>query len=240
MTKRRTVIAALAALAVTRRIKAAELTWQEMLSDAVSLKNPVTLGVRLPPPDSDLWEDAQAQLDEAVKKKAPFEIARYFVDSLPAKFQTAWPQPNPANPTLANPLIVLFFLSTHTVPVGDTTAWYAAFMNWCLGHSDPLVKGTSSASSQSFLGWGRPVWNKGDAWPPVKAKAGDVAVFTHKTDPAHGHVSFYSAPTLRQPKHVDVMGGNQFNSKQLHTFNVKSLNIESELELKTIRTAMLS
>lgn len=236
MMKRRTLLAAFSTVAAAGRVGAAELTWQDMLSDAVASKNPITLGRLLPPPDSALWVEAQAQLDEAAKRKTPFEMAKYFVYSLPAKFQTAWPEPNPAKPALANPLIVLFFLSTNTKPAGDTTAWCAAFMNWCLGHADLPIKGTSSASSQSFLSWGSPIWTKGDDWPPAKANAGDIAVFTHKSDPAHGHVSFYSGPTARQPKRVDVMGGNQFNSKHQHTFNVTSLNTEANLELKTIRS----
>jgi uncharacterized protein (TIGR02594 family) len=210
--------------------------WEAMLREALSTENPTTLGRLMPPKDSPLWAEAQQQLDNAAKNKRPYDIASYFVTSLPQKFQSAWPEPNPASPTLANPLIVLFFLATKTKPSGDKTAWCAAFMNWCLSHASPAIAGTQDAGSQSFLNWGQEVWNKQQSWPPVGARQGDVAVFTLKSDPAHGHVTFFQRATPGQPKHVDVLGGNQFDALGNHTFNVKSLSITSGLELVSIRT----
>jgi hypothetical protein len=217
----------------------ADDSWEELLKDAIDDANPITLGRIIPLPSSPLWNEANDQLGEARKQLHPYGIARYFVTSLPPKFQTAWPEPNPARPTLANPLIVLFFASTRTQPAGDKTAWCSAFVNWCLQNASPAIVGTNSAASQSFIrntGWGTEVWNKKDSWPPTGARRGDIAVFTDKSDPAHGHVAFFDRPTPRQPHHVDVLGGNQFNRDGLHAFNVKSLNIKNELELVSIRT----
>jgi uncharacterized protein (TIGR02594 family) len=239
MLSRRSCLLGFASVALARSQALAEQdTWQSLLKDAIADENPVTLGVLLPPKDSPLWQQAQDLLDAAMKEKVPYKIAKYFTTSLPVQFRTAWPQPNPARPTLANPLIVLFFLSTKTRPSGDTTAWCAAFMNWCLQHSDPSFIGTNDAGSQSFIrkDWGREVWSKSETWPPKNAARGDVAIFTEKSDPAHGHVAFFDGPTRGQPNHIDVLGGNQFDKAGLHTFSVKSLNIHGGLALTSIRT----
>lgn len=228
------------ALALVATVSArADDSWEALLKDAIGDANPITLGRIIPPASSPLWKEAHDQLDEARKGLRPYDIARYFVTSLPPKFQIAWPEPNPARPTLANPVIVLFFASTRTQPAGDKTPWCSAFVNWCLQNASPAILGTNSAASQSFVknvGWGTEVWNKRDRWPPTAARRGDIAIFTNRSDPAHGHVAFFDRATPRQPHHVDVLGGNQFNRDGLHTFNVKSLNIENELELVSIRT----
>jgi len=239
MRTRRVFLVQSALAIVTAASARADDSWEALLKDAISESNPITLGRIIPPASSPLWKEAQDHLDEARKGVRPYDIARYFVTSLPAEFQIAWPEPNPARPTLANPVIVLFFASTRTQPAGDTTPWCSAFVNWCLQNSSPAIPGTNSAASQSFVrndGWGTEVWNKRDSWPPTAARRGDIAVFTNKSDPAHGHVAFFDRATPRQPHHVDVLGGNQFNRNREHTFNVKSLNIKNELELVSIRT----
>jgi uncharacterized protein (TIGR02594 family) len=238
-TRRSFIVQSGLALAAIAPVRAAEDTWESMLNDAIKTENPVTLGRIIPPASSPLWKEARDQLDEASKAHNPYDIAKYFVTSLPAKFQTAWPEPNPAHPTLANPIIVLFFLSTKTKPAGDTTPWCSAFMNWCLQNASPKFAGTNNPGSQSFVrngGWGTEVWNKTDSWPPREAQRGDIAIFTEKSDPAHGHVAFFDGVTPRQSNHVDVLGGNQFNAAGLHTFSIKSLSIHNQLELVSIRT----
>ncbi|MBA5801147.1 CHAP domain-containing protein [Rhizobium changzhiense] len=241
MRTRRTFLVQSALALVTTVSARANDSWEALLKDAIGDANPITLGRIIPPASSPLWKEAHDQLDEARKGLRPYDIARYFVTSLPPKFQIAWPEPNPARPTLANPVIVLFFASTRTQPAGDKTPWCSAFVNWCLQNASPAILGTNSAASQSFVknvGWGTEVWNKRDRWPPTAARRGDIAVFTNRSDPAHGHVAFFDRATPRQPHHVDVLGGNQFNRDGLHTFNVKSLNIENELELVSIRTTI--
>jgi len=239
LTRRSFVIQAGCTLVMTASARAADDTWESVLAEAISTQNPITLGRIVPPPSSPLWKEAHSQLDEASKARNSYRIAKYFVTSLPAKFQTAWPEPNPAHPTLANPIIVLFFVSTNSSPVGDKTPWCSAFVNWCLKNASPKIAGTSDPGSQSFVrndGWGTEVWNKRDSWPPTEARRGDVAVFTDKSDPTHGHVAFFDGVTPHQPNHIDVLGGNQFNQAGLHTFSLKSLNINNNLELVSIRT----
>ncbi|MGJ4899697.1 CHAP domain-containing protein [Bradyrhizobium oligotrophicum] len=239
MLNRRSLVLGLSGACLATSVKALNDTWEALLTDAITTSNPVTLGRIMLPKDSPLWQQAQDQLDAAAKQKVPYRIAKYFVTSLPAQFQTAWPEPDKAHPTVANPLIVLFFLSTGLKPAGDTTPWCSAFLNWCLQHASPSFDGTKDAGSQSFIqnNWGEEVWHRGDIWPPKNAGRGDVAVFTEKSDPAHGHVAFFDGPTPGQPDHIDVLGGNQFNKAGLHTFSVKSLNIHAGLELASIRTA---
>src|SRR5437763_10958974 len=84
---------------------------------------------------------------------------RVFYNPSSGKYQEAWPQPDPSHPTYANPVIVAFFLATNLKPAGDTTAWCAAFVNWCLQRAG--LPTTKSASSQSFVNqdWGQVVWN---------------------------------------------------------------------------------
>jgi hypothetical protein len=112
-------------LACSSIARAADDTWQSMLTDAFKADNSALLGRLIPPKDSPLWPLAQTQLDMAAREK----------------IRTAWPEPNPAHPTLANPVIVLFFLATKTEPSGDKTPWCAAFMNWCLRNASPCVQG---------------------------------------------------------------------------------------------------
>lgn len=216
----------------------AEQTWQDMLAAAIANKDPLTLGRIIPPIDSPLWDEADICLSQAVENnKRTYDIAEYFVTSLPEKFQIAWPEPNPARPTLANPVIVRFFLATNTRPSGDKTAWCAAFVNWCLMYTRRTLPETNSAAARSFLNWGDEVWRRGQSWPPSNAKRGDIAVFRLMSDPKHGHVGFYHGPTANQPDHIDILGGNQFDEWGHHTFSIRTFNINAGLRLVTIRTA---
>lgn len=192
----------------------------------------VTLGKRILPPDDPRWKEAYDILEQAPKGKRPYEIAEYFKQSVPPKFQRAWPESD------ANPIIVEFFFEMHDTPAGDTTPWCAAFVNWCLRHSG--IKGTDSAGSQSFINtnWGREVWRKGDGLPTA-AKTGDIAVFRHQSDPAHGHVAFFNRISPTQPGHVDVLGGNQLErlgGQIVHLIDFVPMRIEADLELFSVRT----
>jgi uncharacterized protein (TIGR02594 family) len=214
--------------------------WRADLLKAQRNQNPVTLGRILPPPDNPVWREVDGILDKAPRPQStPVEVANYFLTSVPAKFQQAWPESDTLHPTLANPLIVRFFLSTHTVPAGDTTAWCGAFVNWCLQRAS--IRGTESASSQSFATWGDPVWAAEDSGLPINAKRGDLAVFRQLSNPAHGHVAFYMGLDPSRASRVLVLGGNQltrFNGSKLHVIDVDSLRIDSasDLELIAIRT----
>ena len=160
---------------------------------------------------------------------APIDVAQYFLavgagaygaDFKP--FVREWP-------VRANPLIAHFFSSTLTKPEGDTTAWCAAFMNWCLLRSHAAaadeigaspgyysVSGkrfpdenlrkfsTNSASSGSFRCWAE----------ITSPKRGDIVVLKNAGTEGltaacqgQGHVTFFlSVPS---PGWVRVLGGNQ-------------------------------
>lgn len=105
-----------------------------------------------------------------------------------------------------NPLIVTFFNSTHTEPSGDTTAWCAASLNWCLNQKG--YAGSGSASSGSF----RTAPGKTD-----NPQVGDIAVFREgdlkKAKQCYGHVGFYVG---QDSETVTVCGGNQVNDQKRH------------------------
>lgn len=214
--------------------------WRTELMEAQRNQNPLTLGRILPPPDDVVWEEVDRILGRAPgPEAAPVDVAEYFLTSVPAKFQQAWPESDSLHPTLANPLIVRLFLSTHTVPAGDTTAWCGAFVNWCLTRA--TIRGTQSASSQSFATWGSPVWTAEQGGLPTTAKRGDLAVFRQLSNPAHGHVAFYVRLDPIRANRVLVLGGNQLtrlNGSKLHVIDVDSLRVDSasDLELIAIRT----
>ncbi len=213
----------------------AESPAEALVRKAQESANPAILGHVIPPPSDPVWKQAQSILDAAPRSVSPYEVAEYFINSVPEKFQAAWPEPDRSHPTVANPLIVLFFLATRTKPEGDTTAWCAAFVNWCLERSG--LAGTANAASQSFLSWGSSVWRAGDGNLSSVTKQGDIAVFRDRADQAHGHVCFFQAIDRTQPNHVLVVGGNQYTHAHLHVIDVKSLRTDGGLELVSIRRA---
>lgn len=191
-----------------------------------------TLGRKILPPSDPRWKDAFNILNAAPTGKRPFDVASYFIESVPKRFQEAWPESD------ANPVIVKFFYDMKQTPAGDTTAWCAAFVNWCLTRSN--IQGTSSASSQSFINehWGNEIWKAGDGAPSA-AQQGDIVVFRHRSDPTHGHVAFFNRIDPRQSDHVEVLGGNQLKrvgGAIIHLIDYSSMRIDSELQLVSIRT----
>ncbi|AYC32803.1 CHAP domain-containing protein [Pseudomonas cavernae] len=145
-------------------------------------------------------------LDGAPSACTPFEVASYiwavgqghFGEDRKA-YASAWP-------SRWNPVIVEFFKATQTRPDGDTTAWCAAFVNYCLlqaakGHTLPTGSAapTKSARALSFKNWSQPT---------ASPKPGDIVVFDNVTDGegGKGHVAFYLAD---QGDRVLVLGGNQ-------------------------------
>lgn len=203
--------------------------WQQQLT--VWLKDntdgAATLGPKLLPPEDPAWAEAHNILDSAPISHTPLDVARFFLGDIPQKWIKAW-----RTSEYANPVVVLFFAATDTKPMGDQTAWCAAFMNWCLRRCD--IAGTNSASSQSFVGWGDTVWTPPGNLPG-KASRGDVAIFRHKSDPAHGHVAFFEEISKDQPKSIVVVGGNHISGKT-HLIQEKSLKVDVDLELIRVAT----
>jgi uncharacterized protein (TIGR02594 family) len=104
----------------------------------------------------------------------------------------------------ANPLIVRFFhdIGYKKTPYpGDCTPWCAATVSWCLRRAGKSLP-PDPASSQSYLGYGRPV---SDPQP------GDICVFTDVGDRVHGHVGFFAS---RSGDVLNVLGGNQLGESE--------------------------
>jgi hypothetical protein len=181
------------------------------------------------PPSNAEIKTAYELLVQAPFGTTPVDVAQYFL-SVGAgaygqqyrSFVREWPE-------RANPIIFHFFSSTLTKPEGDTTAWCAAFMNWCLVRAraksaDEIGKSpgyfsisgkpfpdenlkkysTNNASSGSFRCWS-------EISPPNR---GDITVFKNAgTDDltpvcrGQGHVAFF----LGVPRDgwARVLGGNQ-------------------------------
>jgi hypothetical protein len=181
------------------------------------------------PPTQQEVKLAQELLVQSPFGTTPIDVAQYFLAAGAGAYGQTYRSFVREWPVRANPLIFHFFSSTLTKPAGDTTAWCAAFLNWCLlraratspdeiGRSPgsfsiggkPFPVGniqkhsTHSASSGSFRCWD-------EASSP---RRGDIAVFknvgTDKLTPVclgQGHVAFF----LSVPRSgwVSVLGGNQ-------------------------------
>jgi uncharacterized protein (TIGR02594 family) len=216
---------------------AATADWQAALANSFATHDALTLGHKLLPTSDPAWREVDDLLAGApATPTAPQKVAQYLASTVPLKYREAWHEPDIKNPTFANPLIVRLFLATRTVPSGDTTPWCAAFVNWCVQRSG--ATGTASASSQSFLGWGKEIWSKSTGGALSVANPGDVTVFRKRSDPAHGHVGFFNGMNASMGNHVDVLGGNQIESNvkyQKHLIDVKPLRIDGDLELFSIR-----
>lgn len=184
-------------------------------------------------PTSDEEKKARFLLDTEFPNALPVEIGLYFLDIKDGKlgdeyrpYVTAWP-------VRWNPVIVEFFRATDTRPAGDTTAWCAAFVNYCILRSRqyrtvPMgAHGPNgSAASRTFRSWGMET---------NTPKPGDIVVFKDKTDDAHGHVGFF----LQQANDkILVLGGNQFEGSPIrHAISSKWIAKNGKkLELHSFRT----
>ncbi len=160
---------------------------------------------------------------------APIEVAEYFLSVGAGAYGQDWRSFAREWPIRANPVIYHFFASTLTKPAGDTTAWCAAFANWCIlrAKSDDrdaigISPGAYSKSGKPFLQRHRLDHTTNSAssgsfrcFPETSApRRGDIVVFRDiGTDSltaacqGTGHVAFY----LGQPRsgYARVVGGNQ-------------------------------
>lgn len=175
-------------------------------NDAISIDEPH--GTERPMPEE--VQTARRLLDACPQGVPPLVVARYFLAVGLGDYGEELRPYAGAWPVRWNPVLTEFFTATHTRPVGDTTPWCAAFVNWCLMRSGALggsdFAPTVSASSGSFRSWGRPRnIDSGD-----RPEAGDIVVF-ERSDPVEsavgrGHVGFF----LREDdERILVLGGNQ-------------------------------
>lgn len=172
-------------------------------------------------------------LDKAPTNCRPIDVALYFLSIGQGKYGdenkpyiTAWP-------VRWNPVIKGFFDATKTNPNGDTTAWCAAFVNYCLmkAATDKTLPSnsserTKSAGSKSFRKWGKET---------NSPKPGDLVVFINKKDTTYGHVGFFLA---EKDDDILVLGGNQFEGTPVrHTINRKLISKDGTvLEFHSYRT----
>jgi uncharacterized protein (TIGR02594 family) len=171
------------------------------------------------PPTSQERILAQRVLDGVPRGGKPIDVALYFLDVGAGRYGEALRPYVTAWPVRWNPVIVEFFAATNTRPSGDTTAWCAAFMNYCLikaseGNPPPAgsAEPTLSAASRSFRSWSSST---------EAPRPGDVVVFRRKDSPGQGHVGFFLSETGSS---VLVLGGNQFEGRPTrHTINRKSI-----------------
>lgn len=252
LTRRDLLVAGTIALIAPRLTFAREIDWASlsyedteapsipsemaMFDDQPSLNGGVITGYQ--PMGTERPSNAEVELAGVILNKAPtnctvIEVALYYLAVGQGKFgedrkpyTTAWP-------VRWNPVIVEFFKSTGLQPSGDTTAWCAAFMNYCLKRSSQgkalsasASLGTKSAAALSFRNWGTKTEN------PLP---GDIVVFQNKSSPGNGHVGFFLAD---QGDSVLVLGGNQFEgTPRRHTINRKILAKDGPaLKLLTYRT----
>lgn len=165
-------------------------------------------------PDEEL--QALQLINKAPTNCAPMDVALYYLsigqgdhgkENIP--YITAWP-------VRWNPVIVNFFKATSLKPSGDTTAWCAAFVNYCIKRAtqnDKPLAGSNSAASKSFRKWGKET---------KSPKPGDIVVFTNNRDNSHGHVGFFLADMGDK---ILVLGGNQFEGSPVrHTINRKLIS----------------
>jgi uncharacterized protein (TIGR02594 family) len=198
------------------------------------------------PEENEIARNIIAEL-EAFGNLRPFEIAAFFLDVARGIHGESWRPYTRAWPidAHANPVIVEFFRATTTRPLGDRTAWCAAFVNWCLlkAHGRTRVAPTTgSAASASFRRWGTTVATYDTASSSTimsqDPKVGDLVVFQEMMTDGRvsifGHVGFFID---MDEKRVRVLGGNQFEgSPVVHAINVKWLPKDSSLMLHSIRT----
>jgi uncharacterized protein (TIGR02594 family) len=208
------------------------------VADQPSVTGPISdyapFGTKPAKPEEE--EIAQLVLDKAPTNCNPIDVALYFLDVGSGKYGDAWRPYVTAWPVRWNPVIVKFFTATSTTPSGDTTAWCAAFVNFCLiqaarGKVLPRdsAEPTYSAASSSFRSWAHKVETG------QRPQPGDVVVFRNTSSPSHGHVGFFVAENANG---ILVLGGNQFEGKPVrHTVNRKRLPKNgSVLEFHSYRT----
>lgn len=176
---------------------------------------------------------ARTIIERAPAGPTPYDVARYFLDVGNGKYGDQWRSYVSGWPDRWNPVIVNFFQATDTVPMGDLTAWCAAFANWCFLQS--LRKpATRNASSGSFRCFGSET---------KSPKTGDIVVFrqvgSEDACSGRGHVGFFVKDYGAE---IELVGGNQIEGhERSHRISLKRLKKEgSVLAFHSYRTYLRS
>ena len=245
LTRRGFIIGSAGSINVVGQARAEEDDWQAVLAQSIASNSPLTLGRIVPPPDDPSWKEVDDLLARAPKSGTsagpvtPLDVATYLSASVPDKYRMAWPEPNPAHPTYANPLILRLFLSTKTVPMGDETAWCAT--RELVSHARRNNGDCKRKLPQSFINkpWGNAVWRYGDSDMPTEAKQGDIAVFRLRYDPGHGHVGFFKKISQTRANSIEVLGGNQlrgYGAARRHLIEGDTFRVDADLALWAVLT----
>src|SRR5204863_3378559 len=91
-----------------------------------------TADVATAPPSQAETQAAYNLLIQSPFGTTPIDVAQYFLAIGAGAYGNEYRSYVREWPVRANPVIFHFFSSTLTKPEGDTTAWCAAFLNWCL------------------------------------------------------------------------------------------------------------
>jgi uncharacterized protein (TIGR02594 family) len=178
---------------------------------------------------ADEVKTARLVMERAPAGVMPYQVAQYFLAVSRGEYDSEWIPYVKGWPVRWNPVIVELFRATSTKPEGDTTAWCAAFVNWCVLRGRGAAA-TGSASSGSFRCFGE---------SSVEPRPGDIVVFKHVGDSGdclgRGHVGFF---VRDEGTHIVVLGGNQIEGHaRSHMVSLKRLAKDgSVLKLHSIRT----
>ena len=105
----------------------------------------------------------------------------------------------------SNPRIVEYHSATSFKATDDRVPWCSSFVNWCLREAG--IPGTRSAAARSWLTWGDPL---------ETPEYGCIAVLARGTNPAQGHVGFYT--DTKPDGHILVLGGNQADAVSIAAY----------------------
>jgi uncharacterized protein (TIGR02594 family) len=223
MNRRKLILGAAAGALIGGRLTALRAEEEELAEDFSGPLPNTFLGTEAPRDSEE--RKADEILAAAPDAGPPFRIADYF-DKLPdTHYKEGWPD-------RWNPVIVDFFKATNTRPRGDTTAWCAAFLNWCLQRAN--LDFPDNASSSAFRHW------KTATDDP---QLGDIVVYVEadraRADEGKGHVGLFAG--FAPDGHVLTLGGNQISKTRHHMISVKALPGKGShggvLELHSFRTA---
>ena len=120
---------------------------------------------------------------------SPLEVAEYFlsVGDGTSRFGPSVRQFAREWPVRANPVIYHFFTATKTRPAGDTTAWCAAFTNWCILRSKASQQGEIGDKPDFFTSSGLPFPVASlQRFSSNSASSGSFRCYTPTDDPKKG------------------------------------------------------
>lgn len=207
-----------------------DLVALEGLAPVTTYDETSVVGVQKPS-EEEIAEASKILLGSPFKCE-PIDVAQYFYQVASGiKYPREWAKFGREWPVRANPLIHHFFTATQTFPEGDTTAWCAAFVNWCIARSRADTSESIGKTPNYYIQKGKTFDNTVLSKTSKSASSGSFRCFPEKTDAAYGdivvwrrpgtegttkycygqgHVAFFIA---RADEKIRVLGGNQRDGK---------------------------